>query len=118
MKAKIVFRFVVGAFLLIMLSIGGEMMAATLHLPIPGPIIGMVSLILALFAKPQLADLIAPAADFIIRWLGALIVPAAAGIVMYGPLFRSHGLALAIVLVTTTLATGLTVALIYRAVQR
>jgi holin-like protein len=118
MKATAVFRFISGAFLLILLSIGGEMMAASLHLPVPGPIIGMVSLILALFAKPQLAELIAPAADFIIRWLGALIVPAAAGVVMYGPLFRQHGLALAIILVVTTLATGLTVALIYRAVQR
>jgi holin-like protein len=112
-----IFRFCVGAGLLGLLSISGDFLARLLNLPIPGSILGMIALLALLFAFPHISTWMTPAADALLRWLGALIVPAAAGIVLYGALFRDHALALGLVLVVTTLATGVCIAVIYRAAR-
>jgi holin-like protein len=108
-------RAIISAAILCGLCLGGDAVAQAVHLPVPGPILGMVALLCLLAAFPGLYPWVAPAADLLLRWLGALIVPAAAGIILYGDLFAAHGLALAAVLLVTTLLTGLSIALIYRA---
>jgi holin-like protein len=118
MTVTSVFRAITSVIILCGLSIGGEHVSNALHLPVPGPILGMITLLALLAAFPRLHAWVAPAADVLLRWLGALIVPAAAGIVLYGDVFKDHGLALAAVLVVTTLMTGLSIALIYRATAR
>ncbi len=109
-----IFRFSVGAVVLVLLSFGGSFLARLLNLPIPGSILGMITLLAILFAFPAFSTWVMPAADALLRWLGALIVPAAAGIILYGDLFQAHALALGLVLVVTTLATGVCIAVIYR----
>lgn len=118
MTVTSVFRTLVSIMILCGLSIGGDAVSGALNLPVPGPILGMIVLLGLLGAVPKLQIWAAPAADFLVRWLGALIVPAAAGIVLYGEVFKTHGLALAAVLIITTLLTGLAIAVIYRATTK
>lgn len=118
MTLSAVFRLLASAMILSGLSMAGDWISHQLHLPVPGPILGMVVLLGLLGRFPQLAVWVAPAADLLLSWLGALIVPAAAGIVLYPALFRAHGVALAAILIATTVVTGLSVALIYRAAAR
>ncbi len=118
MPLSAIFRFLVSAAILSGLSVGGELVSHRLGLPVPGPILGMMVLLALLGLFPKLAGWVTPAADLLLAWLGALIVPAAAGIVLYLGLFKAHGLALAAILIVTTLLTGLSVALIYRVSAR
>jgi holin-like protein len=112
------FRFCASAGILSALSMGGDFVSRALNLPVPGPILGMIVLLALLGFFPKLADWTAPAADLLLTWLGALIVPAAAGIILYTGIFSEYGVSLAAVLIITTLLTGLSVALIYKAVAK
>ncbi len=111
-------KFAVSAGVLSGLSLAGDGVSRFFNLPVPGPILGMIALLALLGFFPKTGAWVTPAADVLLRWLGALIVPAAAGVVLYGALFRAHGAALVAVLVVTTLLTGVCVALVYRAVAR
>ena len=61
------------AFLLLMQS-GGEALSHFLKLPVPGPVVGMVLLLLALRWSPVQAA-VAPAAGFLLSHLSLLFVP-------------------------------------------
>ncbi len=111
-------KFAVSAALLSGLTLAGDSVSRFFTLPVPGPILGMIALLALLGFFPKISTYVTPAADLLLTWLGALIVPAAAGVVLYGGLFRAHGAALMAILVVTTLLTGVCTALVYRVIAR
>jgi holin-like protein len=98
---------IAGLFGLGALAALGGWLAPLLPLPIPGPVCGLILLLLLLAVIPPLEGWIAPAADLLLRYLGLLIVPAAVGVFGYGDVIARHGVALLVILLVTTVLTGL-----------
>ncbi len=68
----------------------GELLARALHLPVPGPVIGMVILFAYLLLRHggdgAAPDALSRTADALLTNLGLLFIPAGVGVVIYGPL--------------------------------
>jgi holin-like protein len=103
-----------GICLLLGFQLAGEVVKRLAHLPIPGPIIGLLLLFAFLRAR-TLIDLktpedfdtsaVAQVATPLLRHLAILFVPSGVGVLQYFELFTQHGLAVVFVLVTSTLVT-------------
>jgi len=62
----------------------GEFVVRALGIPIPGPVVGMVLLlVILLIRKPERTAGVVRAADLLLRHLQLLFIPAGAGIVAY-----------------------------------
>lgn len=107
-----------GFVVLALLSLAGDLAAALLGVAVPGPIIGLGAYLLLLSVWPAFAAWTLPAARLLTRFLGALIVPAAVGLAAFAPFIAGVAPALALVLVVSTLLTGLTTALLYAGLKR
>lgn len=98
----------------------GEVIARGLDLPVPGPVIGMVLLFMALVLRrpPESANVLRTS-DALLRHLQLLFVPAGVGIVTYLAVLREEALPIVGGLVLSWLAglavVGWTVTLALRA---
>jgi holin-like protein len=116
-----------GFFILLGFQLIGEVGARGLALPAPGPVIGLALLVIALslyrrwrpFDQEALAasDL-GQAARGLLAALPLLFVPAGVGVVQYLGLLREQGLALAVALVVSTVATLLATVGVFLLVKR
>lgn len=103
------------AFLLLMQS-AGEALSHFLLLPVPGPVVGMVLLLLAL-QWPRVQEAVAPAAGFLLSHLSLLFVPVGVGVMTHLALLSAHGLRLVAVIVVSTWVGMAATALVWRALQ-
>lgn len=91
------------------LSAAGNWAAARMHSPIPGSILGFATLFLLLQCKVVKLHWISAGSDWLLANLLLWFIPAAVGIVQYGPLVRSDGAKLMLLIVTSiTLVMGVT----------
>ncbi len=88
------------AWLLVMQSVG-ELLSRYLGLPFPGPVIGLVLLVLALRAS-VVRDSVSAVADFLLAHLSLLFVPVGVGVMTHLGLFGQYGFRLALVIVVST----------------
>ena len=87
----------------------GEMLARGLRLPLPGPVIGMVLLLLAL-RWPAVQKPVAECAGFLLSHLSLLFVPVGVGVMTHLSLVSQYGLRmLAVVVLSTWAGLGVTV---------
>ena len=87
----------------------GEGLVFVFHLPLPGPVAGMLLLTSALVAMPKLQALVEQAANTLLSHLSLLFVPAGVGIVAAASSGSGHwGAILASLLVSTVLALAVT----------
>ena len=101
-----------GLLILLAFQFAGELLVQTLNLPLPGPVLGMVLLLMALTTRAALLQRIAPAANLLIGNLTLLFFPIGIGIVLEWDRYAEHGLALLVSIVFCTvlalvLVTGL-----------
>ncbi len=71
----------------------------------PGPVIGMALLFAVLAARGSIGRSLDATAGGVLRNLSLLFVPAAVGVVQYGPILLDYGLALIAALVVSTVLT-------------
>lgn len=90
-----------GFAILLTLQSLGEALSRLLHLPYPGPVVGMV-LLLALLRWPPVRQSVAAAAGFLLQHLSLLFVPVAVGVIAQTPLLLSYGPRLLLALVVST----------------
>ena len=90
-----------GLALLLLMQSAGEALSHFLQLPVPGPVVGMVLLLLALRWAP-VQQAIAPAAGFLLTHLSLLFVPVGVGVMTHLALLGTHGLGLVVVIVLST----------------
>lgn len=90
-----------GLALLLLMQSAGEALSHFLQLPVPGPVVGMVLLLLALRWAP-VQQAIAPAAGFLLTHLSLLFVPVGVGVMTHLALLGTHGLRLVVVIVLPT----------------
>ena len=96
------------AWLLIFQS-AGELLARGLGLPLPGPVIGMVLLLVAL-RWPAVQTPVAICAEFLLSHLSLLFVPVGVGVMTHLSLVSQYGARMLAVVVLSTLAgLGVTV---------
>lgn len=98
-------------------QLAGEFLVALLGLPVPGTIVGMALLLVALLiVRPKPEASVFAAADELLGWMPLLFVPAGAGLILYLHLFAEQWLPivagvllswLAAVLVTIGVGAGI-----------
>jgi len=88
------------AWLLALQSLG-ELLARGLTLPFPGPVIGMLLLLLAL-RWPLVREPVAACANFLLSHLSLLFVPVGVGVMTHLGLLDQYGLRILVVLVVST----------------
>ena len=96
----------------------GEGLAYALSLPIPGPVIGMVLLLLYLMMKDDAAARLAPTSMELLRHLSLLFVPAGVGIMVHAQLIAAEWLPIVVALVVSTVISIAVTALVVRWLQK
>jgi holin-like protein len=89
--------------ILMMFQFVGETLVASLGLSFPGPLCGMLLLLLYLYLRGGASEDLSNVGSKLIDNLGLLFVPAGAAIVGYGPLFATDGIAILAAIVASTL---------------
>ena len=94
----------------------GELLSRGLHLPFPGPVIGMLLMVLAL-RWPVVRAPVAACAGFLLSHLSLLFVPVGVGVMTHLGLLGQFGLRMLVVIVLSTwIGLGVT-ALVVRAMS-
>jgi putative effector of murein hydrolase LrgA (UPF0299 family) len=99
-------------------QLAGEVLARVASLPVPGPVLGAAGLAGILLVRREVAPWLSGTAHGILRNLSLLFVPAAVGVTEHREVFESHGVALVVTLVVSTLAAMAAAALAFRWVAR
>lgn len=86
---------------LLLLQAAGEAIVHAARLPVPGPVVGMGLLLLALGWAP-LREAVGAAAELLLAHLSLLFVPVGVGVITHLDLVTRHGLALMAVIVLST----------------
>ncbi len=84
---------------------------------IPGPVIGLVLLVAFLALRKGVNAPLDEVAGAFSRHLGLLFVPAAVGVVMFGPHLKAHAAAIAVALVVSVVLTVAVTALVLKALS-
>ena len=96
----------------------GEIAIRWSGVPVPGPVIGMLLLFLALHWRKSLPAPLRTTAETLLSHLSLLFIPAGVGIVRYGALLAEEWLAVTVALVLSTLITVAVTALVMQTVIR
>jgi putative effector of murein hydrolase LrgA (UPF0299 family) len=100
--------------ILLACQLAGETIARALVLPLPGPVIGLIILVILLFAveRSHLVDTssvdgtsLGKVSNGLLAVLGVLFVPAGVGVIQKFDLLSQYGAALAAALIVSTLLT-------------
>lgn len=98
--------------LLFLLSVGMNVVADALHLPIPGTILGIIVLFLLLKTEIIKLSWIELGGNWLLAELLLFFIPSAVGVMKYIPILESQGLRILIVVILSTfivmLSSGLT----------
>ena len=94
---------VVQIMLLFLFSWLGNAFVLLTHLPIPGSVIGLLFLFIALERKWFKVTWFENGANFLLSQMLLFFVPSAVGIIQYGTLLRQDGIALFIIIAVSTL---------------
>ena len=104
---------------LLLAQLVGEALHRWLHLPLPGPVIGMALLAAVLLwhgGEPDAA--LVETSDTLLRWLGLLFVPAGVGVFSYLGLLRAGFVPIVAALVLSTLLTFAVTGWVMQALSR
>ena len=86
---------------LLALQSAGELLSRALGLPFPGPVVGMVLLLVAL-RWPVVREPVAACADFLLGHLSLLFVPVGVGVMTHLALVSQYGGRMLVVIVLST----------------
>ena len=96
----------------------GELVSKFLLPTLPGPVIGLVLLVLWLVLRKEVNAELALVADGFSQYLGLLFVPAAVGVVLFVPQLQANALAIVSALVGSVILTIGSSALVVRFLSR
>ena len=92
----------------------GELVSKFILPTLPGPVIGLVLLIIWLVFRKGISDELALVADGFSQYFGLLFVPAAVGVVLFLPQLKENVLAIVSALVGSVILTIATSAIVVR----
>ena len=88
---------------LLVFQLMGEALVRTLGAPVPGPVLGMALLLLALVLRPATLQAIRPTTQTLLQHLSLLFVPAGVGVMLHLQRLGDEALAIGVALVVSTL---------------
>jgi holin-like protein len=103
---------------LLIFQLTGEIIARGLNLPVPGPVIGMLLLFVALVLRGGPGENLKTTSQNLLQHLSLLFVPAGAGIMVHLHRVTAEWLPLLLSLLISTLATLVITALAMKLCQR
>lgn len=92
-----------GLLILLIFQLAGEALVRWLDLPLPGPVAGMLLLLVALLSHGFFSERVAPAANMLIRHLTLLFFPIGVGLVLQWEQYAPHADALVLAIGAGTL---------------
>jgi holin-like protein len=113
--------------LILLCQLAGEVIVRGLGLPMPGPVLGLVFLLLLLLARDRFAvlargplqrDGVENASRGLLAHLSLLFVPAGVGVVQKLDLVAEHGIAIAVILALSVVVTLLVTVATFLVVSR
>ncbi|MCK2089421.1 CidA/LrgA family protein [Thauera aromatica] len=104
--------------LLLIFQLAGEVLAHSFALPVPGPVIGMALLFVALMLRGGPGENLRQTSGQLLQHLSLLFVPAGTGIVLYGERIAAEWLPLVVAMVASTLLAIIVTALLLQALAR
>ena len=102
---------------LLLLQSLGELVSRGLHLPLPGPVVGMLLLLLAL-RWPVVHNSVRVVAEFLLQHLSLLFVPVGVGVMTHLDVLGRYGVRLCLIIVLSTWISLAVTALVLRALMR
>lgn len=106
---------------LLVFQLAGEFLARILALPLPGPVIGMALLLIALLVAKRVPDWLESVSEGLLRHFSLLFVPASVGLVQYLDRIGAEWLPILLALIVSTIlgiaASALTFVLVARLVR-
>jgi putative effector of murein hydrolase LrgA (UPF0299 family) len=96
----------------------GELVSKFLLPMIPGPVIGLVSLLVFLLLHGRIPQYIDQVGSAILQHLGLLFVPATVGVVLYLPLLATHVMGVVTALLVSVVSTLAVTVLVLRLLAR
>jgi holin-like protein len=93
-----------GLVLLLVFQSLGELLSRLLGLPIPGNVLGMALLLLALFSGVVREESLRPAAELLLSYMALFFVPAGVGVMLYFDLIGRQWLPIVIATLVSTFA--------------
>ncbi len=88
---------------LLLCQLLGEMAVRLTALPVPGPVLGLALLLVALALRPAWLGTLKPTAQSILQHLSLLFVPAGVGVMQHLQRLGDEALAIGVALVVSTL---------------
>lgn len=88
---------------LLVFQLIGEVLVRTLAVPVPGPVVGMALMLLALVVRPSTLEAIKPTTQTLLQHLSLLFVPAGVGVILHLQRLGDEALAIGVALVVSTL---------------
>ena len=92
----------------------GEILARGLSSPVPGPVVGLVLLLVSLLWRQKTDPDLQLVANGLTAHLGLLFVPAAVGVVSFLPMLKGHMVAIFSVLVVSVILAMASTALVLK----
>lgn len=96
----------------------GEALAHATHLPVPGPVLGMMALFLAWPHLARLHDRLGAVADALLGHFGLLFVPAGVGVMLHAGLVAAWWAPLLLAVVLSSALTLLAAAWLFERLRR
>jgi holin-like protein len=111
--------FLAGFTWLLLLQCAGEALVRIAELPIPGPVLGMALLLVALLGKGRATESMTVAADGLAKHLSLLFVPAGTGVMLHVAQIEAEWMPIAFAIgVSTVLAIAVTALMFQWLVRR
>ncbi|BAK67104.1 LrgA family protein [Sphingobium sp. SYK-6] len=104
--------------LLCLCQLAGEIIHRLSGLPLPGPVIGMVLLLVWFALMPRERPTLSAVTGWLTAHLSIMFVPAAVGLVEQGPLLARYGPALVVATMISTLLTLIVAVTVFRLAAR
>ncbi|MYL22815.1 CidA/LrgA family protein [Vreelandella massiliensis] len=94
-----------GFLILLLCQLIGEWLMVWLGIPVPGPVAGMILLLLGLTVYGRVPEWLRPPAEGLIRHLSLLFVPAGVGLMVFADVLAQQWLAILASLLLSTFIT-------------
>lgn len=103
---------------LLLFQCAGEAIARLAELPIPGPVLGMAMLLVALLVRGRASESITVCAEGLAKHLSLLFVPAGAGVMLHVAQIEAEWLPIAVAIVVSTVLAIASAALTFQWLAR
>ncbi|KAA0019335.1 CidA/LrgA family protein [Salinicola corii] len=110
---------IIGMCILLGCQFLGEVISRALSLPVPGPVLGMLILLIGLLIRGSVPTSLRTMGEGLLKYLTLLFVPAGVGLIQHFGLIRQEiGILTATLLVSTSVTILVTSQILQRAAQR